>query len=147
MHEIYVIRNVRTGKRYVGHAPDLETRWILHLAAADAAYTTRRIASPLQRALLEDGPDAFCREVVARAPEADPENMPEVAGLRWTWRLRRQGAGSFVNCIQQSASAMRVAHLACAAELGVDVATAAFKAELKAVGDAAHAAALDGIVE
>lgn len=71
MHEIYVIRNVWTRKRYVGHAPDLETRWLLHLAAADAAYTTRRIASPLQRALLEDGPDAFCREVVARAPEAE----------------------------------------------------------------------------
>ena len=41
---------------------------------------------------------------------------------------------------------IRIAHLACAAELGVDVTTAAFKAELKAVGDAAHAAAL-GIVE
>ena len=44
-------------------------------------------------------------------------------------------------------SSARIAHLACAAELGVDVTTAAFKAELKAVGDAAHAAALDGIVE
>lgn len=108
MHEIYVIRNVRTGKRYVGHAPDLETRWILHLAAADAAYTTRRVASPLQRALLEDGPDAFCREVVARAPEAEAAaecarlatidraagtgyNLPDGAETEWLENVETRG--------------------------------------------------------
>lgn len=109
MHEIYVIHNVWTGKRYVGHAPDLETRWLLHLAAADAAYTTtRRIASPLQRALLEDGPNAFCREVVARAPEAEAAtecarlaaidraagtgyNLPDGAETEWIENVETRG--------------------------------------------------------
>lgn len=63
---IYLLRNLKNGKGYVGMALDAEQRWVGHVRDA----FVRRLDYPLYRAIRKYGPENFTAEVVHRCTEA-----------------------------------------------------------------------------
>lgn len=71
---VYIIKNMKNGKVYVGSSADIPTRWCKHRGALDAGT---HHSVKLQRAWIKYGREAFSFEVVEIEPDYEKRLMAE----------------------------------------------------------------------